>query len=306
MDEPRHSGFGEPETTLPTTLSLVPSPLRTAIERDDHFSGELQQLAAVCGGVPALETLTDDPTPDEPFDPSVIADADRALVEEIIATIELAGDRFLDDEHRTIARRLVAAAATHPTHPLRRKTAPGKLAAALTWIMLRGNMQLGPGKRLTGQFLWELFGVSNSADLGRSIAQKMRLLAPTGGRPYRSLPSKGIALGDVRLLHSHARSWLIQRRDETIEVANQIAADRERWSLVTVRDDGNVSIRCRDQRVLTAVKALDSNGRATVMVLLGNRIMDPDDVIAISVPDTHLLISALQHALDSPLIVTAS
>lgn len=272
-----------------------------AIERDDYSSRGLQQLAAVCGGVPVLETLTADPIADEPFDPSGIADTDRAIAEEIIATIESATERFLDDEHRTIARRLVAAAATHPAHPLRRKAAPERRAAALAWIMLRGNMQLGPRRRLTGELLWELFCVSNSSYLGMSIAQKMNLLAPADPASFRSLPSKDIALGDVRLLHSEARSWLIRQRDEMVEIANQLAADRAASSLVTMYGDGKLSIRGRDTRVLTAVKALNSHGRATVMVLLGDRIMDPDDVIGLSVPDAHQLVTALQRALDAPL-----
>ena len=52
----------------------------------------LRQLAAVCGGVEALETLSDDPIPDEPFDPSGLTDADRAVAAEILAAIEAAGD----------------------------------------------------------------------------------------------------------------------------------------------------------------------------------------------------------------------
>ncbi len=78
------------------------------------------------------------------------------------------------------------------------------------------------------------------ADLGRSIAQKMGLIAPADVGRFHSIPSKDIALGDVRLLHSTTRSLLIQRRDEAIDVADQLAADRARWSLVTIRDDGTV------------------------------------------------------------------
>ena len=68
------------------------SRLRRAIDRGDHYSGVLRQLAAVCGGVGALETLSDDPIPDEPFDPSGLTDADRAVAAEILAAIEAAGD----------------------------------------------------------------------------------------------------------------------------------------------------------------------------------------------------------------------
>ena len=192
------------------------------------------------------------------------------------------------------------------SQPLRRKAAPTRMAAALAWIMLRGNMQLGRRGRLTAGLLWGLFGVSNCADLGRSIAQKMGLLAPADIGRFHSIPSKDIALGDVRLLHSTTRSLLILRRDEAIDVADQLAADRARWSLVTVRDDGTVSIRSRDQRVLGAAKALNDKGRATVMVLFGADPLNPDDVIGLSVPDAHQLISALQGALDAPLTASAS
>ncbi len=308
MTDRRHFRCDGPGTSGPADLSLVTSPLRRAIERDDHYSGVLRQLAAVCGGVEALETLRDDPIPDEPFDPSGLTDDDRALATEILATIDVAFQRFplLDGQHRTISRRLVAAAVTHPAQPLRRKAAPERMAAGLAWIVLRGNMQLGPRGRLTAGLLWDLFGVGNCADLGRSIAQKMRLLAPTDIRTFHSLPSKDIALGDVRLLHATTRSTLIQRRDEAIEVAHQLAATRERWSLVTFRDDGTVSIRARDLPVIGAAKALNDHGRATVMMLFGTDAMNPDDVIGISVPDAHRMISALQHALDAPLTASAS
>ncbi len=312
MTDRRHTRCDGSGTTGPADLSLVTSPLRRAIDRGDHYSGVLKQLAAVCGGVDVLEALRDDPIPDEPFDPSGMADDHRALAVELLETIETAFegsrllDRLLDDQHRTISRRLVAAAVTHPAQPLRRKAAPQRMAVALVWIMLRGNMQLGPRGRLTAGHLWDAFGVGNCSDLGRSIAQKMRLLAPTEIGSYHSLPSKNIALGDVRLLHSTTRSTLIQRRDEAIELGHQLAATREKWSLVTVRDDGTVSIRARDLPVIGAAKALSDHGRATVMMLFGSDAMNPDDVIGISVPDAHQLISALQHALDAPLTASAS
>lgn len=308
MTDRRHSRCDGPDTSGPADLSLVASPLRSAIDRGDHYSGVLRQLAAVCGGIQALETLRDDRIPDQPFDPSGLTDADRGVATEILARIEAACDRsrLLDAQHRTISRRLLAAAAAHPAQPLRRKVAPERIAAALAWIMLRGNLQLGRRGRLTAQLLWELFAVGNCADLGRSIAGKMGLLAPTDIGRFHALPSKDIALGDVRLLHSTTRSLLIQRRDEAIELAHQLAADRARWSLVTIRDYGKVSIRARDLRVLGAAKALNDQGRATVMMLFGANAMDPDDVIGLSVPDAHQLISALQHALDAPLTASAS
>ncbi len=308
MTDRRHSRCDGPGLTGPPDLSLVTSPLRRAIDRDDHYSGVLGQLAAVCGGVEALETLRDDPIPDEPFDPSGLTDADRRLATEILATVDVAFGRFplLDGQHRTISRRLVAAALAHPAQPLRRKAATERMAAGLAWIVLQGNMQLGRRGLLTAGLLWELFAVGSCADLGRSIAQKMRLLAPTDIRTFHSLPSKNIALGDVRLLHSSTRTLLIQRRDEAIEFSHQLAADAAKWSLVTIRDDGTVSIHARPLPVVGAVRALNDHGRATVMMLFGTDAMDPDDVIGISVPDAHRLISALQHALDAPLTASAS
>ncbi len=41
-------------------------------------------------------------------------------------------------------------------------------------------------------------------------------------------------------------------------------------------------------------------------MLFGTDPLDPDDVIGISVPDAHQLISALQGALDAPLNASAS
>ena len=53
-------------------------------------------------------------------------------------------------------------------------------------------------------------------------------------------------------------------------------------------------------KVLGAVKGMAVEGRATVMVLLGEDAMDPDDVLALSVPDARQLVTWLQRALDAP------
>ena len=41
------------------------------------------------------------------------------------------------------------------------------------------------------------------------------------------------------------------------------------------------------------------------MVLFGTDPLDPDDVIGLTVPDAHQLISALRSALDAPLTTSA-
>jgi hypothetical protein len=284
----------------PPPFSLVPTPLQVVIDRDDFASATLRSLAAVCGGVEALETLSTDPIVDDLPALDTVPEAHQPLAAEIIAEIEAAGARILDEELQVIVRRLVAAAAVHDSRPLRTRTTPVRLAAALTWIALRGNMQLGPRARLTAEELCELFRVTPCGSLGQSIARKMHLLAPVDEMSFHRLPTKNIALGDVHLLHSRTRQWLVQRRDETVRLADQVAAGREKRRPLKQRSDGHIALRGREVQVLGAVKGMAVEGRATVMVLLGEDAMDPDDVLALSVPDARQLVTWLQRALDAP------
>ncbi len=223
------------------------------------------------------------------------------MVDEILATAESAGAPYLDVEVRTILRRLAAAAATHGARPLRSRSAPERKAAALVWLVLKGNMQLSGRSRRTAGRLWDLFGVTECASLARDIAVKMGMFRASGPGEWYVLPCKEIVLGDARLLDSRARSCLIRVRDRTIELTEQLAAEHEAGKLVSPCGDGKVRVRGRELRFIRAMKELNLEGRAKVIVFLGEDIMDPEDVLALSVPDAHELVASLLCALDAPL-----
>jgi hypothetical protein len=92
-------------------------------------------------------------------------------VSELLDRIEHFCDRSVDPEFLTILR-LLAVTAAHDDHPLRRRSSPQRIAAALVWIALRGNMSVGRGQRYSGQTLWFQLGVTSCADLGRRCGHR--------------------------------------------------------------------------------------------------------------------------------------
>ena len=262
----------------------------------------LRGIARSCGGIAALASMNVDPVPAGAFDWSSVDPADRPVVEAVLAAAEQVVGQRLDDEYLGIIRRLVAAAASHPAAPLRRRCAPPRFAAALVWLMLRGNERVGRGHRLiAGEDVWFWFGENSCADIGRKIAAAM------GFVPDPSDPHAGdqfhdsIALGDVGLLHSRTRRVLLTRRNDAIYVAERIEASSEAARLVRQRPDGNFRITADETGVVAAVKAIAVSGQAHVTLIFGSSIEDPTHAIALTIPDARTLVAKMQAALDAPM-----
>ena len=289
----------------PPDSAIPPSSLRRALESDEPYAAFARHLTEICGGVDALERLTGEPVVADLTDQPAVPEADRRLVDQVLAAVDAVGRDRLDREYRIVLGRMVMAAATHHRYPLRRRTSPIRLAAALTWIALKGNMDIGRRSRWTGEDIWFWFGVSSCAGVARSIATELGMAPGSDSSGSTLFPSADITLGDVRLLHSRTRKTLIARRDQATSVIEQFEARREAALPMVRRDDGTVELRAREVKVLRALKfAVD--GRLKVLVMFGDSIEAPDEIVALSVPDAWHLVAEVRAALDTSHAMAAS
>jgi hypothetical protein len=112
----------------------------------------------------------------------------------------------LDHEYRVIVHRLAVTAATHDQHPLRRRTSSTRLAAALAWIALKGNVEIGRRSRWVAEDIRCSFGVSSCLGLVRKIATSLDMAPTADSFGSNRFPPGGMTLGDVGLLHSRTRA----------------------------------------------------------------------------------------------------
>jgi hypothetical protein len=130
-------------------------------EPDDLFPVEkfmLDHLADEVGGYDALDSLDDDPLPEEEFAWGSVPEDARDQVQRVLAGCDRCAGALLGPEYRTACRRLLARAARGiPGTPLA-SAKPEQVAAAVCWVIGRGNHRFGtrPGelkvKDLTGYF----------------------------------------------------------------------------------------------------------------------------------------------------------
>ena len=119
-------------------------------------------LAALVGGIDALEHLDTIPLPDEPFDWSVVADTDCSFVENLLGLIDEHVERLFGVEYRTVAHRLVERIASRDPATLR-SGSEVRTAAAITWLALRGNGVINGRRWPTANGIWAMFRVSSCA-----------------------------------------------------------------------------------------------------------------------------------------------
>lgn len=180
-------------------------------EPDDPFPGEkfmLDHLADEVGGYDALDSLDDDPLPEEEFAWGSVPEDSRDQVQRVLAGCDRCAGDLLGPEYRTACRRLLARAARGiPGTPLA-SAKPEQVAAAVCWVIGRSNHRFGtrPGelkvKDLTGYF-----GIA-----GSTVSQ----------RGYKVIQAAGLQLADdasvIRpdspdLLVSERRRQIINQRD---------------------------------------------------------------------------------------------
>ncbi len=175
---------------------------------DDLLSYEeimLDSLRRAVGGAQALDTLDDEPLPDEPFAWSRLPADIHDRVGEVLVLVDGCCAELLDDECRTACRRLLADVAEGDPAVFRRAGAARTAAAALCWIIGKANLLVGWDTGLEVRELAAYFGVSGSPGQRAST-----LLKAAGKDPYQY---GGMDLGSPRYLVSARRAAILAQRD---------------------------------------------------------------------------------------------
>ncbi len=179
---------------------------------DEPFEAEqyfLDTLAEEVGGADALDSLDDTPLPDEQefgWD-GVPADL-RDRAGEVLAACDRCCDDLLGAEYRTACRRLLARAIPGMSGMLSKTTKPEVIAAAVCWVIGKGNQRFGQGpgelrvKDLTSYFS---LGQSSVSERGYQI------MRAAGVQPASAYPA--VHLGSPDLLVSARRRRIIELRD---------------------------------------------------------------------------------------------
>lgn len=176
-------------------------------DEDDVPEIILEGLARQVGGRDRLETLDDEPLPDEPFGWAGIADDIRRVVQDVLERCDRCADELLDVEHRTAMRRFLSRAAAGDPTAFRRKAAPARGAAAIAWVICRANDTAGTySSALSVQDLLGWFGVKGS------MSQRAEPLLRANGVDPRRLGGT-MELGAVDLLTSTRRREIIAQRE---------------------------------------------------------------------------------------------
>jgi Domain of unknown function (DUF6398) len=185
-----------------------------ALDPEEYLdSVELTELRRAVGGARALEALDDSPLPDEPFADERVPPDVRGRVADVLALVDRCCDALLDVEHRTAARRLLAAVAAGEPAIFRRRGRAETAAAAIVWLVAKANRSV-PTPELRAQDLLGWFGV-------RSVSQRSEpMLAAIGVNPYDRVELE---------LESPAYLTAARRR--------QLIADRDRLAARSEDDD---------------------------------------------------------------------
>lgn len=168
----------------------------------------LESLDRAAGSRTVLMSLDDDPLPDEPFEWAGVPDDIEDRVREVLERCNRCADELFDAEHRTAFRRFLSRAAVSDPGIFRRKSSPGRAAAAVCWTVTKANQTAGynyPGS-MEVQELLAWFGVKGS------VAQRAEVfLSAIGVDPYNQFGA--MDLGAPDLLVSGRRAGMIATRD---------------------------------------------------------------------------------------------
>jgi hypothetical protein len=279
-------------------LSAVPSYGNAetyADTRAEAWSDYLQSMQVLVGGYDELMRLDAEPLPNEEFEWSTVEPQDRAFVTLVLALVDRYCEEVLDDEYRTIARRILARVAARDPRVLRRSQNTDRFAAGLVWLAGRGSGRFErSGGPPSSRELWQWFGVTDCSDRGRSLRIAADLF-PADHLIGHVFPGD-LALDDAALLHSCYRKGLVMRRDTRRAVAVE---DAQRSPVVSY--DGNqLVVAAQPVAVLGAAKSLPVEGeRQGICIILGTEL-DNAECYDVSIPDAHKLVQCLQVALDEP------
>lgn len=273
------------------------SPLRRASESDEFYVG--RSLVDRCGSIDSVEGLTSDVLAPDPFDWSIVPAEDRAVVEVMLGLLESVCEDHLDSEYFTVMKRLIEVAAIHPEQPLRARTSPDRLAAALLWIGLVANMdRLLMSSRGTAR-IWWWFDVTSCSRLARKVATTLGFRPePRFEQPVGWDQDQGVYTRNPALLTSRCRMGLISQRERVNEMIVE-EEERRRLERPMIRSGNQVRMRLVETDYAMAARTSLESGRQVVVLGLGGTSDDPDHLFSLSIPEARRLLAGMQCAVDS-------
>lgn len=168
----------------------------------------LDGLAEEVGGEDVLDSLDGTPLADEEFAWDRVPADVRDRVGDVLAACDRCCNDLLGAEYRTACRRLLARAVPCLSGMLRRTSKPEVIAAAVCWVIGKGNQRLGQGAgELRVKDLMSYFSLSQS-----SVAERgCQIMQAAGIQPATAYPA--VRLGSPDLLVSARRRRIIELRD---------------------------------------------------------------------------------------------
>jgi hypothetical protein len=168
----------------------------------------LDGLAEEVGGEDVLDSLDGTPLADEEFAWDRVPADVRDRVGDVLAACDRCCNDLLGAEYRTACRRLLARAVPCLSGMLRRASKPEVIAAAVCWVIGKGNQRLGQGAgELRVKDLMSYFSLSQS-----SVAERgCQIMKAAGIQPATAYPA--VRLGSPDLLVSARRRRIIELRD---------------------------------------------------------------------------------------------
>jgi hypothetical protein len=168
----------------------------------------LDALAEEVGGQDALDSLDDTPLPEEEFSWDKVPADVRDRVRKVLAACDRCCDDLLGAEYRTACRRLLARAAPGLSGMLHKTAKPEAIAAAVCWVIGKGNQRLGQGTgELRVKDLMSYFSLGQSSVSGRGY----QIMHAAGIKPASAYPAVRLRSSD--LLVSARRRRIIELRD---------------------------------------------------------------------------------------------
>jgi hypothetical protein len=169
----------------------------------------LDTLRRAVGGEPALDALDAEPLPDEPFDWHAVPADVHDRVGEVLGLIDRCCAEQLDDEYRTVCRRLLADAAAGDPEIFRRRGKAATAAAAICWVAGKANSLFDHEPVTPKMRVKDLTGHFGTA--GTSVSQRSEpILRAIGINPHQY---GGMDLGSPRYLTGQRRARILAHRD---------------------------------------------------------------------------------------------
>jgi hypothetical protein len=167
----------------------------------------LDTLRHAVGGEQALDALSAEPLPDEPFAWTAVPPDVHERVGEVLDLVDRCCTDLLDVEYRTACRRLLADIAAGDPEIFRRRGRADTAAGAVCWLVGKSNSlfdHIPGGRKLAVKHLAEYLGIS-----GGSMSQRSGpLLHAIGADPHGSKE-----LRSPRYLTGSRRKQILADRD---------------------------------------------------------------------------------------------